>query len=82
MSKGRSVLCITIADLMMRFRATYEKNTTLTEQQLLDELCKVDLLILDEIGIQYQHSENTKIIVNQMVDKRTSHKKPLACSRT
>ncbi|HGJ5900023.1 ATP-binding protein [Arsenophonus apicola] len=77
MSKGRSVLCITVADLMMRFRATYEKNTKLTEQQLLDELCKVDLLILDEIGIQYQHSENTKIIVNQLVDRRTSHKKPI-----
>lgn len=49
MSKGRSVLCITV----------------------------VDLLILDEIGIQYQHSENTKIIINQLVDRRTSHKKPI-----
>ncbi|MFS1538391.1 MAG: hypothetical protein ACL7BU_06455 [Candidatus Phlomobacter fragariae] len=40
----------------------------MTEQELLSELCKVDLLIFDEIGVQHQHSENTQLIINQFVD--------------
>lgn len=76
-AKGRSVLCITVADLMMRFRETYKKNAKLTERELLNEFCKVDLFILDEVGVQHQHSENAQIIINQLVDRRTSHKRPL-----
>lgn len=76
-NKGKSVLCITVADLMMRFRSTYEKHAEWSEEALLRELCNVDLLVLDEIGIQHRNSDNTQILINQLVDRRTSHKKPI-----
>ncbi len=47
---GRSVLVVTIPDLMLRVRECYDDGQS--EASLLDDLCRVDLLILDEVGIQ------------------------------
>lgn len=74
---GKIVLCITIPDLMMKFRSTYSQKTKISEEQFLNEICHVDLLILDEIGVQHRNSENTDILINQIVDRRTSNKKPI-----
>lgn len=76
-AKSKTVMCITVPDLMMKFRSTYGKNSALSEESFLNELCKVDLLVLDEIGIQHRNSENTDILINQIVDRRTSYKKPI-----
>lgn len=47
---GHSVLVVTIPDLMLRVRECYDGGQS--EASLLDDLCKVDLLVLDEVGIQ------------------------------
>lgn len=73
--KGKVVLCITVSDLMMKFRSTYAKKSVISEEKFLSEICNVDLLILDEIGVQHRNSENTDILINQIVDRRTSNKK-------
>lgn len=73
-----SVLCVTLPNLMMKFRETYSKEYRgPSEQSLFNEFCKIDLLIIDEIGIQHLKSENTHILINQIVDERTSNKKPI-----
>lgn len=76
MQSGKSVLIVTVSELMIKFRDTYRKDSSVTESQLIDDLCRVDLLILDEIGVQHG-SPNEKIIINQIIDKRLGSKKPV-----
>lgn len=52
---------------MLRVRECYDGGQS--EASLLDDLCKVDLLVLDEVGIQ-RGSSGEKVILNQVVDRR------------
>ncbi|PPI86293.1 DNA replication protein DnaC [Candidatus Pantoea edessiphila] len=73
--RGKSVLIITVADLMSNIKASFHENSDITEEQLINNLSKVDLLVIDEIGIQSE-SKYEKIIINQIVDRRSSSKRP------
>ncbi len=44
-------------------------------EQLLNDLSNVDLLVIDEIGVQTE-SKYEKVIINQIVDRRSSSKRP------
>lgn len=74
MAQGRTVLIVTVPDLMGRFRACYDGNGS--ESELLEDLARVDLLVLDEVGIQ-RDSAHEKIILNQIIDKRLSSMRPV-----
>jgi DNA replication protein DnaC len=50
-------------------------NRNTSEEQLLNDLSKVDLLVIDEIGVQTE-SRYEKVIINQIVDRRSSSKRP------
>ncbi|EBW4294906.1 TPA_asm: DNA replication protein DnaC [Salmonella enterica subsp. enterica serovar Typhi str. CT18] len=71
---GHSVLVVTIPDLMLRVRECYDGGQS--EASLLDDLCKVDLLVLDEVGIQ-RGSSGEKVILNQVIDRRLSSMRPV-----
>lgn len=73
---GKSVLIVTIAEMMVKFRDTYRKDSEMSESKFLDWLCGVDLLILDEIGIQHG-TDNVDILLNTIVDRRLASKKPI-----
>ncbi len=45
------------------------------KEQLLNDLSMVDLLVIDEIGMQTE-SRYEKVIINQIVDRRSSSKRP------
>ena len=74
LSGGQSVLVVTIPDLMLRVRECYDGGQS--EASLLDDLCKVDLLVLDEVGIQ-RGSNGEKVILNQVIDRRLSSMRPV-----
>lgn len=74
LSGGHSVLVVTIPDLMLRVRECYDGGQS--EAALLDDLCKVDLLVLDEVGIQ-RGSNGEKVILNQVIDRRLSSMRPV-----
>ncbi|EPZ3416426.1 DNA replication protein DnaC, partial [Shigella flexneri] len=40
-------------------------------EKFLQELCGVDLLVLDEIGMQ-RDTKNEQVVLNQIVDRRTA----------
>ncbi|HHL2708999.1 TPA: ATP-binding protein [Yersinia enterocolitica] len=73
-SRNKSVLVVTIPDLMMRFRETYQDGSKQTEAGLMKELCSVDLLVLDDIGVQ-RGNTNEEVVLFQIVDRRLSDKK-------
>ncbi|NIH41029.1 MAG: ATP-binding protein [Buchnera aphidicola (Periphyllus aceris)] len=70
----KTFLIITISDLMSKIKKTFNSNNELTEEYFIKKLTQVDLLIIDEIGIQ-QKSEYEKIIIHQIIDRRSSSKK-------
>lgn len=47
-----------------------------SEAALIDDLCKVDMLVLDEVSIQ-RESRGEMIILNQVIDRRLSAMKPV-----
>lgn len=72
--QGKTVMIITVADLLLRVRACYEKGSS--EATLLNELCQVDLLVLDEVGVQ-RETTNEFVVLNQIIDRRLSDMKPV-----
>ncbi len=73
--RGKSVLIVTVADLMSNMKGTFSGASDLTEERLLHDLSSVDLLVIDEIGMQTE-SRYEKVIINQIVDRRSSSKRP------
>lgn len=74
LAAGHSVLVVTIPDLMLRVRECYDDGQS--ESSLLNDLCNVDLLVLDEVGIQ-RGSSGEKVIINQVIDRRLSSMRPV-----
>lgn len=69
--KGKKVIVITISDLMSNIKNSFFGN--FEEEKLLNKLSNVDLLVIDEIGIQSE-SRYEKVIINQIIDRRSSSK--------
>lgn len=72
---GKSVLVVTIPDLMLRVRQCYESDGG-SEAKLIEDLCAVDLLVLDEVGVQ-RESRGEWVILNQVIDRRLAAMKPV-----
>lgn len=74
--RNKTVLIISVADIMSAMRETFNNSDTLkTEERLLDDLSRVDLLVIDEIGVQNE-SRYEKVVINQIVDRRTASRRP------
>ncbi|GDO96326.1 ATP-binding protein [Escherichia coli] len=69
MEKGRSVIIITVSDVMSVLHDNYDNGKS--GEQFLQKLCGVDLLVLDEIGMQ-RDTKNEQVVLNQIVDRRTA----------
>ncbi|VFP77587.1 DNA replication protein DnaC [Buchnera aphidicola] len=74
--RGNNILIITVADLMSTLKSTFNQSSSkITEEKLLYNFSTVDLLIIDEIGMQTE-SRYEKMIINQIIDRRSSSQKP------
>ncbi|EOL5389666.1 ATP-binding protein [Escherichia coli] len=69
MAKGRSVIIVTVSDVMSVLHDGYDNGQS--GENFLQELCGVDLLVLDEIGMQ-RDTRNEQVTLNQIVDRRTA----------
>lgn len=74
LKQGKTVLVVTIPDLMLRVRSCYDNGGS--EAALLNDLCAVDLLILDEVGVQ-RESRGELVILNQLIDRRLASMNPV-----
>lgn len=74
LQQGHTVLVVTVPDLMLRARKCYDEGQS--ESALLDDLCKVDLLVLDEVGVQ-RDTRNEWVLLNQIIDRRLAAMKPV-----
>ncbi|MEH4987358.1 ATP-binding protein [Enterobacter asburiae] len=74
LKEGKTVLVVTVPDLTLRVRACYDEGKS--EASLLDELTRVDLLVLDELGVQ-RDSRSEKVLLNQIIDRRLAAMRPV-----
>lgn len=66
---GKTVIVVTVADVMSALHASYDNGQS--GEKFLRELCEVDLLVLDEIGVQ-RETKNEQVVLHQIVDRRTA----------
>ncbi len=75
MKRGKSVMIVTVGELFEKFRRTYAKDSPVKEADLMRDVCKLDLLVLDEIGVQ-KGSEHEINLLTQIIDRRQLQLKP------
>lgn len=63
------MIVITVADVMLALHGSYDNKNS--GEKFLQGLCGVDLLVLDEIGMQ-RDTRNEQVTLNQIVDRRTA----------
>ncbi|MGR5061995.1 ATP-binding protein [Photobacterium sp. DNB22_13_2] len=71
----RSVVVITVAELMLKIRDSYRKESEISETEIIRYLSGVDLLVLDELGIQH-NSNNERVMLNRIIDERYTQERP------
>lgn len=79
MAQGKRCLVITVSELMMRLNSCYAEGSKMTEEQFFAGMVKLDLLVIDEIGLgrtSVNAANNERLAINQVIDKRLSHLKP------
>lgn len=63
---GKLVLIIIVVDIMLVMKDIFG-NWEMSEEQLFNDFSMVDLLVIDEIGMQMEFCYE-KVIINQIVD--------------
>ena len=79
MANNKRCLIITVSELMMRLNSCYSDSAQMTEEQFFDGMVRLDLLVIDEIGLgrtSTNAANNEKLAINQIIDKRLCHLKP------
>lgn len=71
---GRQVKFITSIDLLQEIKNTYNKETEYTESQIINAITSVDVLIIDDIGVENKTSWVNEILFG-IFDNRMKHKK-------
>lgn len=72
---NKTALFFNTIDAFGKIKATYSKKSEITEIDALNQFIDVDLLILDEFGVQYG-TENEKLIFFRIINKRYENLKP------
>jgi DNA replication protein DnaC len=73
--KGYAVKYTTVADLIRSLRDTWRKDANRSESEVMREWRALDLLLLDEVGVQFG-SEAEMIQLTEVLDARYSAMKP------
>lgn len=73
--RGKAAMIITVAELFEHHRATFSKDSPVKESDFLRDICRIDLLVLDEIGLQ-KGSDYEINLLTQIVDRRQLQLKP------
>lgn len=71
-----SVRYLVYADFLDQLRASFEPGSGYSEQQLMDEVKGVDLLLLDDLGVEKPSEFSLKYLA-QIIDYRYRNLKPL-----
>lgn len=68
-TQGYSSVLLTVSEIIQRIRATWDRQSSETETEIIERFADINLLILDEVGRQYG-SEAERITLFQVIDAR------------
>lgn len=73
---ARQCQCIftSVIGAVRSVKETYNRNSEITEREAIDNLIKPDLLILDEVGVQFG-SDTEKLILFEIINGRYENRK-------
>lgn len=74
-TNGSSARFTTVMQLVRAIRATWKRDSERTEDEVLQAMIDYDLLIIDEIGVQYE-TESEKLILFDVLNGRYENEKP------
>ena len=74
-NQGRSAVFTSVLKAVRSIKDTYRKDSHITEQQAINSLIDPDLLILDEVGVQFG-SETEKMYLFEILNGRYENVKP------
>lgn len=69
--RGHTSVFITASKMIRKIRETYRRDSEFTEQQIIDSLRDVDLLIIDEVGVQ-RGTESEEHLLFEVLNERNS----------
>ena len=72
--QGKTVLFATASEIIRRVQAAH-KSTSETEWDLMNTFADLDLLIVDEVGVQY-NTESANRIITEIVNARYNNELP------
>lgn len=76
LAKGYRPFMADLYDCILSIKKTWNKNTDEDETQALKRLVAYDLLVLDEVGVQFG-TETEKLILFRLLNKRYEQLKPV-----
>ncbi|MGR5294768.1 ATP-binding protein [Vibrio mediterranei] len=76
MEHGGLAKMTTVTELHQQLRSRcFGPNVLMTEDKFMEHLSKIDLLIIDEVGLQ-TNSNSQKIFIDQIINDRTNQRLP------
>lgn len=66
---GYSTLYATVMDVIRAVRDTWRRDADLTEAEVLGRFARIDLLVLDEVGVQYG-TDAERVTLFEVINKR------------
>lgn len=73
--QGHSALFISAARLIRQIRDTWNRESETSETQMIDRFCKVEFLVIDEIGVQFG-TDSERNILFAVINGRYEEMKP------
>jgi len=73
--QGYSAIHTTAMKLVRKIKESWGKGKDLTEQQAIDQFSRPDLLVIDEVGVQYG-SDTEKILLFEVINERYEAMRP------
>lgn len=65
-----SAILTTASEIARAVKATFAKSSRLSERDVLDELASVDLLVIDEVGVQVSTGDFGPGLLHEVIDRR------------
>ena len=75
MYKGHATIHTTVMKMIRRIKATWSRDSDMTEQRAIKSFCEPDLLIIDEVGVQFG-SETEKLLLTEIINERYENIRP------
>lgn len=76
MRDGYTALFVTASELIRVVRSTWRRDAEKTEEQVLNEFAAVELLVIDEVGVQFG-TEAEQVTLFEIINRRYSNARPM-----